>query len=344
MPNSNTGKVTTDWSALQRDEALKAHAAELRLRDDKIKTYAAAYRSLQDSLDVALAVNSSAPKIKVIDPIIATGTESEATAVAVGSDWHAEETVDPENVNGLNEYNLDISDGRITKFFSNIIRLTEVERHATRIDTLVLALLGDLITGYIHDELVETNGLSPTETVIWLRDRLIAGIRLLIDRGNFKRIVVICANGNHGRTTKKMRHATSAANSYEWLLYHIVAKHLPEVEWHIATSYHTYLEVYGKQFRFHHGDGINYQGGIGGLTIPLEKAIAAWNKAKVADLDIFGNWHTQMQNPKWVSNGSLIGYNAYSIAIKAPYEPPQQTYFLVDSKRGRTGTWPIFLN
>ena len=42
-------------------------------------------------------------------------------------------------------------------------------------------------------------------------------------------------------------------------------------------------------------------------------------------------------------NGSLIGYNAYALSIKASFEPPTQTYFLLDKKRGRTMTAPIYL-
>jgi hypothetical protein len=64
----------------------------------------------------------------------------------------------------------------------------------------------------------------------------------------------------------------------------------------------------------------------------------------VADLDVFGHHHTQVQGQRWVSNGSLIGYGPYSIKIKAPFEPPRQTYFLLDEERGRTGTWPIVLS
>ena len=88
-----------------------------------------------------------------------------------------------------------------------------------------------------------------------------------------------------------------------------------------------------------------YSGGIGGLTIPMEKAIAGWNRGReqAPYLDVFGHHHTAMQNPRFISNGSLIGYGPFSLAIKAGFEPPQQTFFLLDSKRGRTGTFPIFL-
>ena len=118
------------------------------------------------------------------------------------------------------------------------------------------------------------------------------------------------------------------------MLYHILRKQFPSFEWQIATGYHNYLEVDGRIVRFHHGDDLKYQGGVGGLTIPVEKAISQWNKAIPAYLDIFGHWHTSMAGRNFMSNGSLIGHNAYAIAIKAGYEPPSQTFFLMDSKRG----------
>ena len=37
----------------------------------------------------------------------------------------------------------------------------------------------------------------------------------------------------------------------------------------------------------------------------------------------------------FVVNGSMIGYNAFAVAIKAAYEPPSQVLFAVHSKRGK---------
>jgi hypothetical protein len=333
----------TDWSHLTRTAVQSAHAEEIRDYEERLKKHEEAIKALAEQLDVALAVDRKRPKH--IRPIEAEkGSETEAVAVALASDWHVEEVVRGESVNGLNEFNLGIAEKRIAKFFDGIKRLTEIEREGVEINTLILWLGGDFMSGYIHEELQESNELSPVQTIVWLRDRMLAGIQELQDKGGFNRIVVPCCYGNHGRTTRKPRFSTGAANSNEWLLYQILAKHLPSVEWHIAEGYHTYVEVFGKMLRFHHGDGLQYQGGIGGLTIPVEKAIASWNKGKVADLDCFGHWHQYQQNPKWCSNGSLIGYNAFALQIKAAYEPPQQTFFLLDSKRGRTVTAPITLS
>ena len=117
-----------------------------------------------------------------------------------------------------------------------------------------------------------------------------------------------------------------------------------QIEFQIADSYFNFMEVYGRRLRFHHGDGLKFQGGIGGLTIPTEKAIASWNKSpNRADLDLFGHWHQFQQSRHWLCNGSLIGYNAYALSIKASFEPPTPTFFLLDKKRGRTMTAPILL-
>jgi hypothetical protein len=335
-------KKKTDWSELQRDEAHRLHTQRISEATAKTKQYADALSVTQKERDTALTLSKQRVSIHKVSPD--SSGLSEATAFAIAGDWHVEETVLGKTVNGMNEFNLEIASQRIDRFFRSILKLVEIERAGATIDNLVLSLLGDMMTGYIHEELQEMNGLSPTETVLWLRQHIIAGVKLLKNEGDFKRIIVTCNYGNHGRTTKKSRHATGASNSYEWMMYHMMKDDVPGVEWLIADGYFLFLDVYDRTFRIHHGDNIQYQGGIGGLTIPCEKALASWNKSKPVYMDIFGHHHTAQQNPRWISNGSLIGYGPYSLAIKAGFEAPQQTFFLLDSKRGRTGTWPIFLN
>ena len=332
------------WQEIERSSTAKAHRSEIDDLQQRLKKYQETIEELDSQLDVLSILKEQQPSNKTYSVVAKKDKADEATAVLVVSDWHVEETVDPKTVSELNSFNLEVADRRIEKLTQSALRLTEIERGGTDVPVLVLALLGDLMTGYIHEELREENSLSPTQTLLWLRERVTRMIRTIRDQGNFREIIIPCSYGNHGRTTIKPRHSTAYKNSYEWLLYKILEQDFTDgVTWLIGESYHTYLDVYGKTFRFHHGDSVRYQGGIGGLTIPLEKAIASWNKARVADLDIFGHWHTSQQNPKWISNGSLIGYNAYALSIKAGYELPQQTYFLFDKKRGRTGTWPVFL-
>jgi len=44
------------------------------------------------------------------------------------------------------------------------------------------------------------------------------------------------------------------------------------------------------------------------------------DKARHADLDVFGHFHQLKNLGNWVCNGSIIGYNAFALRIKADYE------------------------
>lgn len=271
----------------------------------------------------------------------ATGMR-EMTACVLASDWHVEEPVRPESIAGRNEYDLEIADRRIERFFRAVIWEVEHHRASGRIAIrdLLLWLGGDLYSGYIHEELAESNQLSPTEAVRWLLPRLRDGIATLLSALDLERIVVPCSIGNHGRTTKKPRVATGYANSFDWLLYHWLQSEFrdePRITFEITASSHQYVEVYGQVIHFHHGDDVQYQGGIGGLGIPLLKAVPMWDRVKASAVHCIGHWHTLRDYGRAVVNGSLIGFGPYSQRIRAEFEDPFQGWFLFDSKRGRGG-------
>ena len=113
------------------------------------------------------------------------------------------------------------------------------------------------------------------------------------------------------------------------------------VEFNIPLAYHSYLDVYDETIRFHHGHAIRYAGGVGGIYVPVLKAINQWNKAIHATLDIFGHFHQLRDGHTFLVNGSLIGYNVFGLSIKADYEKPRQAFTVIDAKRGRTFTCPI---
>lgn len=300
------------------------------------------YEASEKKLQTIIDLDKNYKPIKIIPQ----SKTSEATAVMLGADWHLEERVDPETVNNRNCYNLKIAEKRAINFFANGFRLVEIMAKDIQIKELILYLLGDLMNGYIHEEFVEDNQLSPTQTFLKLYTLICSGIEYLLDRFD-GHITVPCSMGNHGRTMDKSRISTAYKNSYEWLLYHMIAdkfKDNPRITFIIEKGYHTYIDVYGFTLRSHHGDWMKYMGGVGGLTIPVNKAIAQWNKFKHADYDIFGHWHTEFWGNNFISSGSLVGYNAYAQSIKADYDVPKQEFFLIHKKYGRTMMSSIFLD
>jgi len=187
--------------------------------------------------------------------------------------------------------------------------------------------------------------LRPIEAIIEAQRLIIAGINTLLENTDCE-IVIPCSVGNHSRINARQRHATEAGNSLEWYMYHNIALYFKDekrITMLISKGYHNYLDVYGKLIRFHHGHGIRYYGGVGGIYIPVNKAIAQWNKGRRADLEILAHYHQLKDGGDFICNGSLIGYNAFALSIKADYEPPRQAFFIIHSTKGRLGYKPIFV-
>jgi hypothetical protein len=267
-----------------------------------------------------------------------------ATPIMLLSDWHVEEPVDPAKVNGLNEYNLDIAEKCIDRCADAFEWLTRDPRFDMR--EAVIWLGGDLYSGYIHAELQESNFLSPVKACVWLQDRIEAMLRRILAETNFERIIVPCNDGNHGRLTQKMRISTRTANSLEWFLYKTLAKKFegePRIQFQIADGEWNFVDVFNHTIGFFHGDSVRYQGGVGGLLIPMRKALNEMRKYRKVDSFAFGHFHQYLPLPEMTANGSMIGLGPYSMSIKAAPEPRQQSFFLIDSEKGKCMSAPIWL-
>lgn len=345
--NDKDELLQTSEQQIESDTRILKIKGEKQNTDKKYKILLSQLTMKDQQLRDALELSESI-KQKVIKPIIVDERKktSQSTAVIIASDWHLEEQVLPATVEHMNEYDLSIAELRARRFFQNALKLIEMTRSKSQIDNLILALLGDFISGYIHPELMESNQLSPVKACAEAFRWICNGIDFLLEHGNFKRIIIPCCVGNHGRTTEKPRVSTEVNNSYEWLLYHFIQNHYadnPKIEMHIAEGYFCYLNVYNLMLRFHHGQNIRYMGGVGGIHVPLNKAIAQWDKFKKADLDILAHWHSRQSTNKYVINGSLIGYNPFAIRIKAEFEKPCQTFFLLHPSKGKTVEAPILV-
>jgi hypothetical protein len=343
-------RLTADIHAgIDHADRLRADADLARLRADLAATqgrYKAALRQIDAERERADSLAGLAGiKGKTMPRRSKPARPNSATAVVVLSDWHVEETVTREQTAGLNAYDLDIADRRIDELARRIGVLVEHERQLVKIDRIVIAALGDFISGHIHEELVETCSLAPHAATRWAAKRL----RGLIDMASelAREVIVVTQPGNHGRSNfGKPRKSTEHDHSHEQNAYLIMAaaETRPNVRWEIAEGYLGYLDLDGFTIRYHHGHEIRYQGGVGGITIPTNKAIDKWNRSRPANLDIFGHWHQWgWLRGRYMSNGSLIGMSAYSLRIKAEFEAPCQSMLLVDhGRREVTRAVPIW--
>lgn len=308
-----------------------------------------AFKTKSEWLDVLTKVYESQPPIKRKSK---TGT-GEAVLCPNMGDWHVLSRVDPEKVNNMNEVNPDIIKSRVQEAWAGVLSWLEVHRSKLKIHTMLISWLGDFINNMLYEDMKIGNYGMPTEEVLYALDLICPGIDMIAEHGDLDEIRLVCVSGNHARTQKELMVDNAAVGTYEWLMYKFMEKYIYEsgekfgtkITFQIANGYHNLAQVYDWTIRYHHGEWVRYQGGVGGLTIPMNKAIDAWNKAPVkVHYDVFGHWHDYLEPGNFLCNPSLIGYTPYSIRIKARYSRPMQTVHVVDSKRFITSVHRVYVD
>lgn len=330
---SDAQRLTT----IRRQATLASENARLKAENTLLRSELSVSEQRVESLE-HLQAHAPSKAARAAPP---KGTRR-GTLVLLCSDWHVGETVDADAVGGRNQYTPEIAAKRVDKLIDGARWLIESWRgpygYGWSLDELVVWLGGDLMSGAIHDDLAETNALSPLEEQQFARDLAAHLLESLAAHKGIKRVRVPTSRGNHGRDTPKRRISSGYKRSYEQAAYIDLAKRYakhPSIEVSVSKDTFQRLKVYDTRLRFHHGDCINFGGGVGGLTIPLRKAIGEWNKTEWADVTCLGHWHQFLDIRDAVVNNCLIGWGAYAQEIKAPFAPASQVAFLVDEKWGK---------
>lgn len=286
-------------------------------------------------------------KAKPVSPIVALkknkGLLPEATLVMMATDWHMGERVRPSQVRGKNEYNPEIAQERAENYFIRCLKLLKMARNGWNVNQIVLWLGGDLMTGYIHEEYLMENFLSPTEEMLLVYQTFMRGIKFILAEYDVERIIIPTSNGNHGRGQQK-KITADFRTSYEFLLYQLLAAAFvdePRVEFQIGQGYENFVTCYGKTIGMHHGDEVMYNSGVGGIYPAYYRRIHRTSAGADAPVVwMIGHHHTLGFAPGAFSNGSLIGPTPFGVNKGYKPEPAQQGIFLMDEESDR----PSFMN
>lgn len=293
-------------------------------------------------LELMLATSDPVNRQKL--KALSGGSSGSATAVMCLTDFHAEENVRPEYVDGMNEFNPEIAERRLNRTFQKMIQMLEFSSHLSNIKDIVVWLGGDLINNQLHEEATESNFKLPTDAINWIQERIMSGLDFILDETKMN-VTVVTNYGNHGRTTRKRHISSGHGHSWEFLAYNSMShayRKDPRIAFKVEQGYHNWLTIQGHDIRFHHGDAVKFGGGVGGVAVPLKKKIAQWNKVRTAHLDVLGHFHQFEHNWKYVLCGCLVGWNAYALEIGAEYQPPTQTFIVIDRNRGKVLAEPVF--
>lgn len=318
----------------ERERATKRRESYLR---DALTSAEARADTAEKQLAAVLDLERAESFVKPIRPLKAAGKgKPEATYFMMASDWHVGERVRPNMVSGCNEYTPEIAQERAEHYFRNNLKVLNALRSTWDVKTLVWWLGGDFVTGWIHDDLVYENYLSPQEEAKLAYKILLGGARFILEHYDVDRIIIPTSSGNHGRSTEK-KHTSDFRTSSEFLMYGMLEMALESekrVEIKLGHGYENHQDIYGYRIACHHGDEVKGGIGVGGVAPSLYRRIQRVGAGAFArDLDVYGHHHQLSFAPAAFGNGSLIGYNAYAAAKGFRPEPPQQGSFLIDAQR-----------
>ena len=338
-------KVVKEALTIEEEHRLKKENSKLKAELRKTLDGGEVDSALADLIRETTKFSGPAPK-QWLQPKLSKKGDRGIICAAL-SDLHLDEVVHPDQIGYVNGYNRKIATQRLHNFFENLIRISRDFINGIKIEGLELMMLGDMVSGNIHEELKESNECPITETLRYWSIELSRGLTLLAE--HFSWIHVACVVGNHGRLTHKPRAKFRAMDNFDWLLYHMVAQqtaHLGSVKFTIPTSADNFVQIYSTRYLLTHGDQFRGGTGIAGMLSPLLLGDARKRKRQVAigqpyDYMVMGHWHQYAMAKSLIINGSLKGYDEYAYQSNFDFEPPQQAFWVTDPKHGKTISAPI---
>lgn len=284
------------------------------------------------------------------EPKVSKGKTAEVP-MTIWSDWHAGEVVDLQETNGINEFDIPIFERRVQRLVSTTIDLTR--NHGPGLyPGMVVNLLGDMVSGGIHAELLKTDEEEVIPMTLRVRDILVDALGAMLEE--YKQLYIPCTAGNHGRSVQKPEYKRTVFKSFDWLTYQMTARHFAKeksIIFDIPTSNEVHYRVFGRRYLAMHGDMMGVKGGDGiiGVLGPImrgETKIGRQQSAIGRDYDtlLLGHWHQSLFLPRVIVNNTLKGFDEFAKnALRAAPSTPSQALWLEHPKWGRTMHRDVFL-
>lgn len=276
-------------------------------------------------------------------------TSNHGVPTLMVSDWHWGETVEPPQVNYVNAYNLEIADKRWRTMVEKTVNLMLVHMANPKYDYLCLPIIGDMLSGLIHEELRETNWATMADCLVQMRSRVIWAIDEFLEA--FKKVHVIWMVGNHGRIDRKPRYKNAVYDNWEYVLgeqirfYYQGTKAL---HFDLPTSTEYLYNVCRTRYLAMHGDQWKGGSGISAALSPMmigraRKKEAALATNQMFDVIIHGHWHYHRNLGDVIGNGSGKGFDEYAMKNNFQFQEPIQALWVTHPDYGITAAWPIYL-
>lgn len=318
------------------DESVALHRANSAASQARV-SLSEAHREiarLQDRLkDLEWAANASVSPAEWTLPSRRTDG-GEHMPYLLTSDFQIGEVIRPEETDNAHGYSTDIFRARYRRLIDATIRIcAEHTGSSWRFPGILYARAGDTISGAIHDELAQTDDLTPIQACEVAFEEEAAGIHKLLDA--FGRVDVKDAGGgNHDRSTMRPQSKRAQALSYDRLVSFMLRRefrHDSRVTFQATESPDVFFPIYGQNILLTHGDKIGSRGGMGFIgpvaTIArgAQKVIMEQQAlGRRVDRVDMGHFHTPSFLEWLTCNGCLPGYSEYAKLNRLRPSPPSQ--------------------
>jgi len=274
---------------------------------------------------------------------------SDNIPVLLVSDIHYGENVNPREVPDGNCYSTRVARERWDRLINNTIKKTRTKEKSCK--GIVVCFLGDDVSGDIHDELKETNDVTPIDACMEVAEQKVKMLQAF--EKEYGNVWVISVMGNHGRTTKKPQSKGVSEHNYDSLIAAMVKKQLEDhknITFYTPKSGEAYFELCGYNFLATHGDRIGSRGGTGfiGCSATIARGQHKTRQAyaqigKPVDWLLIGHFHTPIILEHTIANGTTVGYSQYARDLRLEPSLPSQTLFYVDDVYGVTDLSKIYV-
>jgi len=287
--------------------------------------------------------------------------EHAQTVVAPLSDTHIGESVNSEQMVGLNTYDFSVFNQRLYGWANQLLNLTNYRRNIAQVDNLIVPMLGDMISGDIHEELARSNIANCMEQMI--RGANLIAQALMYLSPHFKSIHVPCVVGNHGRMTRKPPMKDKYMD-WDYMLYQWVASFCREqknLTFDIPKSFINTFNVYNNEILIMHGDSISGAGsnmsisraitslrGVLQYQKNLNSEVGQNNKVLQFDSAIIGHFHRideiDIGTGELHIAGCMKGPDEFALQRLHAATKPKQLALYFHPKYGYIGKEIIYLN
>ena len=286
-------------------------------------------------------------------------SDTEQIVVAPLTDTHVGDYVKADQMIGMNQYDIDIFNKRLSGWSESVYNLVELRRNIAPVNKLIVPMLGDMISGDIHDELARTN-------IDHCMGQMIRGANLIAQAimffaPHFQEIEVPCVVGNHGRMTRKPPMKDKYMD-WDYMLYQWVAAfcaNQKNITFKIPRSFATSFDVYDRKVLIMHGDAISGAGSGTTIMNTIAKMRSVFEYGRAADNSniaipdhfdsvMLGHFHRVDEYDIGTGEihicGTMKGGDEFALQRLQVFTPPKQIVTYWHPQYGCVGKETLYLN